>query len=90
MIDALHIVSTRAILRALHRRPAEMGLLSALTEHPGRPTSVKELGDIIYGNDSDGGPLHFEDCIRVMVCRLRHRGVEITTHKSRGYSMGHS
>ena len=50
MIDALHIVSTRALLRALHRRPAEMGLLSALTEHPGRPTSVKELGDIIYGS----------------------------------------
>lgn len=89
MTDVLHIIGTKALLRALDWRPLEYGVMGTLSEHPGRPMKIKELADSIYGA-ADGGPINFEGCIRVIVCRLRQRGVPIQTHCSRGYSMRHA
>lgn len=84
---ALHRVGMSAFLRALasaERGYVQSAMLSLLASRPGRIVPYRELVDGIYGHAA--GPDDPLDTFRVLVHRLRKRGVPITAHKGRGYS----
>lgn len=54
------------------------------------PPSAKDLANIVYASDPNGGPLYAVQSIQVAIHhmnkRLRPRGLEISSH-SRGYEL---
>lgn len=93
MKGALHVIGTRAFLKALrhgagnNKMPTLMlGISTLLAASPGEIVSAAKLVDWLYGDDEEGGPEWALSNIRVAIARLRRQGVPITTHGWAGYS----
>ena len=76
--EVIHLSPTESVIMAC--------LLSAKTS-----VTIKELIDVVYGDDPEGGPLAASNCIRVMMCNLRRKlqrkGVYITGKCWQGYRL---
>ena len=93
MSGVLHVVGTRALVRALRRGAGNnkmptlmLGISTLLAASPGEIVSAATLIDWLYGDDEKGGPEWAGSNIRVAIARLRRRGVPIKTHGWAGYS----
>jgi len=88
MTGRLDRVTTGSLLRALRRvefGPVSIAILGALAERPGRICTYAEMAERVWG--ADGGPDDCLDNFRVLIGRMRKRGVPIVAHKGRGYSL---
>lgn len=77
----------RLLLDTLSPRYLETGVATLLAA-TGRIMSHKEIIECLYGPDAIATMYDPKTLITVAVYRLRKRGMNIQTHKNRGYSYG--
>ena len=87
LMGELHLITTRALLSLLPRKPPERDIvLGLLLSRNGHWVSSDEIIDALWGDDENGGPDWAIARLRVLVHQLRERGWNINTWSRRGYA----
>ena len=88
LMGELHLITTRALLSLLPRKPPERDIvLGLLLSRNGHWVSSDEIIDALWGDDENGGPDWAIARLRVLVHQLRGRGWNINTWSRRGYCL---
>jgi len=92
-MEVVHIsrISTLKMLKALCYQGSVpyllIGIPVLLTAQAPRPMHWREMIEVLYADDINGGPLWARGVISATICKLRKRGVAIHTAWGRGYYM---